>query len=68
MGIRESLKKCQPIQVIRTFNRIIGADTDDDPLRPIVQYWTTEGELLDECDSYLEAAIEKRRKKTSSAP
>ncbi len=62
MGVREKLKECQPLQVIRTFNKIIGADTVRDPLRPLVQYWTTEGELLDECDSYLVSARKRRKK------
>jgi hypothetical protein len=37
-----------------------GAGTDEDPVRAIVQYWTVDGELLDECDPHF---YEKARQK-----
>ena len=52
-GIRDELKEVQPMQVIRTTNMSRGEGTESDPVRQIVQYWTVEGELLDECDPFL---------------
>ena len=52
-SVRDKLKPVQPLQVIRTTNKIVGNGTNADPVREIVQYWTTDGELLDECDPHL---------------
>jgi len=60
MSVRETLKDVQGMQVIRTSNFSVGSGTDDDPYRTIVQYWTIDGELLDECDPFL------KRKASSS--
>lgn len=53
MSVRETLKDVQAMQVIRTTNMTRGAGTNMDPIRAIVQYWTVDGELLDECDPHL---------------
>ncbi len=60
MSIRENLKDVQGMQVIRTTNMTRGVGTDEDPVRAVVQYWTVDGELLDECDPHF---YEKARQK-----
>ena len=62
MSVRESLKDVHAIQVIRTTNKTIGTGTDEDPVRQLVQYWTTDGELLDECDPFLYEVARKAGK------
>lgn len=68
MSVRETLKEVQGMSVIRTTNMTRGEGTTEDPVRAIVQYWTVDGELLDECDPHLyEIARQKGKtgKKTS---
>ena len=62
MSVREQLKPVHAINVIRTFNKTVGTGADDDPVRTIVQYWTTDGELLDECDPFLHESARKEGK------
>lgn len=52
-SVRENLKPVQGMQLIRTSNLVIGEGTEESPVRNVVQYWTLEGELLDECDPHL---------------
>lgn len=55
MSTRESLKEVHAIQVIRTSNKTTGSGEKGDPVRTVVQYWTIDGELLDECDPHLQS-------------
>jgi hypothetical protein len=41
------------MQVIRTTLTLRGDGTPEDPYRRIVQYWSTDGELLAEGDRYI---------------
>lgn len=62
MSIRETLKDVQGMSVIRTTNMTRGTGTDEDPVRAVVQYWTVDGELLDECDPHLYELARKKGK------
>jgi hypothetical protein len=59
MSTRESLKEVHAIQVIRTSNKTVGGGSKEDPVRTVVQYWTIDGELLDECDPHLQGKGKK---------
>lgn len=41
----------QLIKVIKT-ESLMGEGTEDDPCRTVIQYWSTEGELLAEKDTW----------------
>lgn len=41
------------IQVIE-IEVAVGVGADDDPIRPVKQYWSMDGEKLAVCDPYLE--------------
>ena len=50
------------IQVIETDNERRGKGTEDDPVRRIVQYWSTDGILLAEVDPVPTGAEKRLRR------
>lgn len=68
MSVRENLKDVVGMQVIRTNNMTRGAGTDEDPVRAVVQYWTVDGELLDECDPHLYDQARQKGKTGKKTP
>lgn len=49
----------QLVNVIKT-ESLRGKGTDDDPCRMVIQYWSTEGELLAEKDTWEEEISNKQ--------
>jgi hypothetical protein len=51
-GVGTFAKDVEVIQVVRTNIATRGEGIEDDPVRRITQYWSLDGELLAEVDSW----------------
>lgn len=53
-------ERAKVIEVVKT-EALIGAGTESDPVRIIIQYWSFEGKLLAEYDEHIENMKKQRR-------